>query len=140
MNELVKLKSSIIELPFAVVTFRKEGYIHIHYKYYCLTLEDCKTLFRVIHKNSPWEKCPVLITQHELATEDKEAREYNLRQHLTKNCTAIAFVLNNLAQRLVFNFYKRIFQSNRPSKCFSNVDLAIEWLKPFTSQNRDSKD
>lgn len=137
MNESVKLKSTIIELPFAVIIFRKEGFIHLHYKEHQLTLQDSQIVFDTIRKNSPWENYPVLVSNHELAIQEKEAREFNSSNEVIKNCTAIAFVVNNLAQRILFNFYARLFQSKMPAKCFSSAESATEWLKPYTKRTNE---
>lgn len=135
MNEHLQIKSSIIELPFSVITFRKEGYVHVHYKNCHLSLSDSETLFNALRKNSPWEKCPLLVSREEFATEDKEARVFNLSEPVTKHFSAVAFIANSLPKRLVFNFYKRFFRPGYPAKCFANPASAIEWLSLFASYN-----
>ncbi len=50
--------------------------------------------------------------------------EANINRHL---CEAI--VVSSLAQRIIGNVYLKIVSSNRPSKLFTSIPKAIEWLK-----------
>ncbi|RMG81485.1 MAG: hypothetical protein D6707_04755, partial [Bacteroidetes bacterium] len=60
-----------------------------------------------------------------LLAKDKEIQEARL-------CNA--FVIEKIADRLVVNFYLRIFQPENPAKTFKTPEAAIEWCKKFITQ------
>ena len=58
-----------------------------------------------------------------------EARNYFAKCDLTQNHTmALAAVLQNLAHRLLYNFYLNFHQPNIPMKGFSSREQATNWL------------
>jgi len=138
MNEGTTLKSSIIELPYAVIIFRSEGYLHLHYKNHSLEADESKRLFDLIQKNSPWEKYPLLVSGEGIAAQSEEGRNYNEHAFVVKHCSAIAFVEPRPVRRLVFNVYARFSYRIRPTKSFSDFSSAVKWLGHYTPGNRGS--
>ncbi|MEQ8909733.1 MAG: hypothetical protein RIC95_11105 [Vicingaceae bacterium] len=58
-----------------------------------------------------------------------EARNYFAQCDLTRKHTiALAAVLQNLAHRMMYNFYLKFHKPNIPMKGFSKVNEATEWL------------
>lgn len=58
-----------------------------------------------------------------------EARDYFSRCKLTStHTTALAAVLQNLAHKMVYNFYLKFHKPNIPMKGFSTVKEATSWL------------
>ncbi len=133
----MKLTSNIrIELPYAIVVIRKEGIIHLHYKNHALTLEENKAIFDAVRKNSPWEICPFLISGDEFSSHDKESKEFNASAKVMKHCSAFAFVTKNIAQKLVVNFFMRVYHPKVPMRLFSSESKALEWLIDFDKEQK----
>ena len=131
----MKLKSTIIELPYATITFRKEGFIYLHYKGCLLTLEESKTIFSITRNNSPWKKCPLLISEDDFSAQDKDSRLFNESTDVAKHCSAKAFIVKNAAQKIVYNFSVKMFRAQMPVRCFLTEEDAVEWLKVYMPFN-----
>ncbi len=71
----------------------------------------------------------IVITKNSSIT--KEARIYLQEQnHLErKNIIAEAVVVNSLAQKMAINFYLSFIKDDFPSKYFTDINKAKEWLK-----------
>lgn len=77
----------------------------------------------------PVKKCFGITKIGTGASVNHEAREYFANCHFTVNQTAaMATVFNDLASRLLYNFYIRMNKPKIKNKGFSNVQLAAEWL------------
>ena len=59
----------------------------------------------------------------------KEAREYFALHANQKQFIAIAVLSNNLASRLIVNFYVRINRPAIPTRLFAEKKDAVEWLR-----------
>ena len=58
----------------------------------------------------------------------KEARDNAVKIEDQSSLGASAVIVNNLAYKLIANFYMRFNKPKRPFKTFSNEKDAIEWL------------
>jgi hypothetical protein len=127
--------STQIELPKVVISFKIEGYIHLHYKNEEVNLKDSEELFLTVRKNSPWEKCPFLISGEAFANNDKESKIFNSSPKVTKHMSAQAFITDNTAQKLSVNFFVKFFSPKVPLKAFNNESEAEAWLLTFVPEN-----
>lgn len=128
--------STTVELPTVTIIFKKEGYTHLHYKNKILSLADNKKIFETVRKNTPWEKCPFLITGEENAEHDKESKAFNVSDLVTKHMSAQAFVVKSASQKIAYNLYIKFFRPKTPFKVFTIESEATEWLKPFIGDNK----
>lgn len=69
----------------------------------------------------------VIIDNGRHASLDRSAREY--LQNNKFDALASAIVMKSLPQRIIFNFYLKFRNQSFPTKGFSNLTDAIEWLK-----------
>jgi len=127
--------STTIELPFANIYFKKEGYIHLHYKNHSTTLEDNKKIFQTVRKNSAWDKCPFLISGDEFSSQDKASKAFNTSPGVTKHMSAQAFIVSNAIQKITVNFFIKMFKPAVPLKIFTSEAAAIQWLMSFVTNN-----
>lgn len=76
---------------------------------------------------------PILIKMDEAALVDYEAlRVCNDKR--TVDCKiAEAYVLSNLAQRIVFNFYLKQLKPAVPTRTFSSEETAVQWLNTLVA-------
>lgn len=131
--------STTIELPFVSIIFKKEGYIHLHYKNQTISLTESRKLFEVVRKNSPWEKCPFLISGDDFSNNDKESKKFNTSEQVTKHMSAQAFLINSAFQRITVNFFVKVFAPKVPLKIFTNTTEAESWLSSFVNDNISAK-
>ncbi|NNE56001.1 MAG: hypothetical protein HKN32_08280 [Flavobacteriales bacterium] len=62
------------------------------------------------------------------ATFEPEVREWARSPERAKYVAADAFVVKTLAHKLMINFYLTYHKPNHPTKVFSSVDKARNWL------------
>jgi len=135
-SNLMKNKySTTIELPVATIVFRKEGFTHIHYKNQSVNITESQKIFEVIRKNSPWYKCPFLISGDDFSNLDKESKSYNSSDEVTKHMSAQAFIVKNSIQTITVNFFVKVFKPKVPLKMFSTISEAEPWLQSFIAEN-----
>lgn len=61
----------------------------------------------------------------------KEARTFSADRKAADPCIAKAFIVNSTANRLIGNFYINFNKPNIPTKLFSTVEKATEWLNSY---------
>ncbi len=71
--------------------------------------------------------CYLVVFPGEGSISSHEARKYAASKK-GKNIIAEAIVMNNLAIRLLANFYMRINRPEQKIKLFSNEKAALEWI------------
>jgi len=72
--------------------------------------------------------CYLIVFPGEGSISSHEARKYAATKK-GKNIVAEAIVMNNLAIRLLANFYMKINRPEQKIKLFSNEKAALEWIK-----------
>jgi len=68
--------------------------------------------------------------------QNKESREYNGSEEVIKYCSAIAFISETLAKKILANFFISLFKEKVPMRFFSNQDDAIKWLSQFPTKQK----
>ncbi len=76
---------------------------------------------------------PFVITAGNYVSFTKEAKENALLLEKNSPICASAIVVNNLAYRLIADFYIKIQKPKTPYKTFSNKDKAFEWCMGFVN-------
>jgi endo-1,4-beta-mannosidase len=71
--------------------------------------------------------CYIIVFPGEGSISSHEARKYAATKK-GKNIVAEAIVMNNLAIRLLANFYMKINRPEQKIKLFSNENAALEWI------------
>ena len=73
----------------------------------------------------------MFFRHEEFALPNYEVRNYWAQKDTNPYSKAESFITNNLAQKIIGNFYMKIQKPTRPTKLFTNEKDAIEWLKTF---------
>ena len=71
---------------------------------------------------------PILVIMDEAALVDYEALRYSATLSTEDRRLGEAYVLSNLAQRIVLNFYLKQLKPTVPTRTFSSEEMAVEWL------------
>lgn len=84
-----------------------------------------------VQKEMGGDCLPVLVLCGEYTTTD-----VSFMRHLSKNgndpySKADAFVIQSIAQKLMANFYIKIFVPERPTKFFTTKEEALTWLEQY---------
>lgn len=77
------------------------------------------------------KKFPNLITGGDFIIVGQGVREYAATEEPNRYTIADAFVVKNLPQQLLVNFYITVNKPPRPTRFFTNENKAVSWLKQF---------
>lgn len=113
------------------VTYRSDKIIHLHYLTDDLTLEDSKEILKFTRKHSPWIQSPILLTGGDFMNQDKESREFNGSEEVIQYCSAMAFISDSLAKKILANFFISMNNHKVPMKFFKTEEEAFKWLSQF---------
>jgi hypothetical protein len=119
------------------VTYRKDGITHIHYLINEMTLENSKEILRFTRLNSPWKLSPIFLTGGDTMKQDKESREFNASKEVTQYCSAMAFLSDSIAKKLLANFFISMYKDNVQMKFFNSEAEAYKWLSQFKTISLD---
>ena len=119
----------------AEISFLKEGIVHIHYlagnDY---TVGDNKLIFERVASLTKLKRVRILISGGDFVTHDAEATKYNASAEVMDRCSAVAMITQELADRLVANFFMKFYKPLAPVRFFSKQEDAIEWLQKFNNE------
>jgi hypothetical protein len=84
-----------------------------------------------LKKITEGKSTPFVVTAGYGVTITKDARDNAiLIEHLSPLC-ATAVVVDNIAYKLIAEFYLKVQKPKQPYKVFSDADKAFEWCKQF---------
>lgn len=117
----------------AVVTFREDDILHIHYTSESLNLNHAKDLISKIKEKSPWQLAPVLVSADPFSEHDNDAQKYLAGEDVMERSSAIAVITPNMAQRIAVNFFIRFKKPSKPTRFFNTEKEALTWLAGYES-------
>lgn len=120
-----------VENPYATITFRDDGILQIVYADKLLSKSEVESVFLAQRENSPWEVSPILAMGQSFSNLDSEAREFLSSEKVLKHCSALAIIANSLGEKMAANFFIKFSKPLKPTKFFSTVEEAVEWLKQY---------
>jgi len=121
----------VIEVYGAIITYRDDSILHIHYKSEHLNLQDAKQQVKITRTESPWKISPLLISGDPFSEHDNDAKKYLAGEEVMQYCSALALITANMAQKISANFFIKLKKPTKPTKFFSSEKDALKWLKNF---------
>lgn len=119
-------ESTIVDIYWA------DGVVVSEYKQDAeLDLELAEYGQQIVAKITEGKSIPHLMIACPGLTVTKEVRDWGATLPGNKYRLATAVVCNTLAHRILGNFFIKIQKPMRPTKMFSEVPEAMEWLKQF---------
>ncbi|MCC7303206.1 MAG: hypothetical protein IT233_11250 [Bacteroidia bacterium] len=124
--------SNSVLLAHTKLTLRADGVVEIvcgdevHYKR--THVEELNSGLEQLLGNS---KACLLVLVGKHTSISKDGREYSATPEATRFSIAEAYVLQNMAQRIVGNFYIRMDKPPVPTRMFSHTNEAEKWFKKF---------
>ncbi len=126
------VNGSITEIEEAVITERKDGIVHVHFKEGTeITVKLQGKLLDIYNDICGDEHKPFLFTASEYVTIGKEARDNSIIMEAMYPGSASAVIANSIAYRLIANFYLTVNKPKSAYRVFGDEGKAIEWLKTF---------
>ncbi len=77
------------------------------------------------------QRVPILFIVGKYTTISQEGMKYGATEEATVLSKAEAYVINSIAQKILANFYLRIYKPPVPTRFFDSKVKAEEWLRPF---------
>jgi hypothetical protein len=121
-----------IEATAAFVSLRSDNIIHITFKpIEDFTIDNALEIFEAVYIIGKGKKFPTLISINKYMNIESDVRKLWAASSVNKYSYAEAMVLNNIANKLIGNFYIQINKPTVPTQIFTQEKEAIEWLREF---------
>ena len=86
---------------------------------------------KVVAELGGGKKMPLLFFPHGFLNVSKEGAQYATSDEGVRYTLAIAVIIDNLAKKLLMNFFLNFNKPKVPTKGFSNKKDALKWLSKF---------
>lgn len=87
-----------------------------------------KKLTQSVGKIGNGERMPVYVRTHAFLDMTQDAKEYAGTLAAQEFTLANAILIDNLAKKILYNFFIKFYGLSSPHKAFSNREDAFEWL------------
>ena len=94
-----------------------------------IDVKEAKEMLAATGLLTEGKKVLVLNVAGSLTTATTAAREFAASVDASQFTLAEAYVVSNLAQKIVGNFYVNFHKPQVPTKIFTNAEEAVKWLK-----------
>lgn len=96
-----------------------------------ISVEDVKSIAQSCKSAGGGRVLPLLVKVDKYTLPSAEARRFIAQADSNPYVKAEAYVISDLPQKIVGNFFLKFDKPARPTKIFTKEDEAIEWLKQF---------
>jgi hypothetical protein len=96
-----------------------------------ISVEDVKDIADACNKAANSKVLPLLIVVDAFTLPSPQARKYIALPNSNPYAKAEAYVINDMAQKIVGNFFLKFDKPARPTKIFSKETDAVKWLEQF---------
>ncbi|MFN7012979.1 MAG: hypothetical protein ACK4ON_01785 [Bacteroidia bacterium] len=96
-----------------------------------ILVEDVKMIAETCKVLGEGKILPVLILTDKFTLPSAEARKFIAQADSNPYAKAEAYVISDLPQKIVGNFFLKFDKPARPTKIFTKEEEAVEWLKQF---------
>lgn len=123
-----------IDLKPALIHLRDDGILHLHIKAHAdIRMDDALEIVRAMRVVGKGRKYPVLIDSGEFSTIDPEVRVFSASKEGNLYTIADAIAYHTLSQKLTANFYVAHNKPVVPTRTFSEIAEAENWLRSFVT-------
>lgn len=122
-----------IDLEASTVSLRNDGIIQIFMKpNRTMNMNDGKQMVQAFAEIGGGRKFLLLFIAGNFTLANTEARKYAASEDANRYTIASAFVVNNIAQKLMANAYISFNNPITPTRALTDIEEAIKWLKTFS--------
>ena len=112
--------------------WRSDGILHSHTSSNLdFNIDSLKKFNEVMGRIVNYKKVPLLITLDEFAIPPVETREFWAKTESCPYSSADAYITATVGHKLIGNIYLKFNKPGRPTKMFTTMEDAVEWLKNF---------
>lgn len=114
-----------------ILSYNELGYYELFIKDNVEIFIDDIHLIVNAQKQLIGSKSPTLISGGQYSITNTETLKYvSINENMPYSKCA-AFIVNSISQKLLGNFYLKIYKPQRPTRIFNNKTDAITWLKQY---------
>ena len=118
------------DIGHSSVHLRKDGIVQVNFgENIDIDLKEAVEIVDAIGELTEGKKAPILNIAGKSTSATSAAREYSATPFGLKYTLADAYVVTNLAQKILGNFYVGFNKPTVPTRIFDDVEKAVEWLK-----------
>jgi len=99
-------------------------------------LQDVIGLRELMKDLGKGKELPVYISTIEFLRSTPEANQYASTEEASKYTLANAVLVDNLAKRILFNFFLKFNSPQKPTRGFKTRKKAMKWLLELKNQSR----
>jgi hypothetical protein len=111
------------------ISLRQDNIIQLDFeRSFNVNIEDARNQVEIFKKLMGGRKCRLLVLFKEDNMLTRETREFISSDTASQVIAADALVIKGLAMRILANGYMKINKPNRPTRLFSSVKPAVDWL------------
>jgi hypothetical protein len=119
-----------LEIPEVLVRMRRDGIVHVTFrKDIVLDIAVQMNLLELNNRITNGRKSYFIFDAEENVTITKEARDNATKIEDRSPTVGSAVVANNLAYRMIANFYVKFNRPKHPFKVVATPEDAVTWLK-----------
>jgi hypothetical protein len=133
MISAVKIVNEVMVKNFLQARLRDDGIIEIKWDPSLEIIEvmHLTKMQETVKELGEGKRMPLLFQPHDFLTVSKDGSLYATSDEGVKYTLAIAVLIDNLAKRLLLNFFLNFNKPKVPTKGFSNKEDALRWLLRF---------
>lgn len=131
-TEVTILRTEICEA--FTLKWRSDGILHSHTSSNLdFNVESLKKFNIVMGEMVGHQKVPLLITFDEFAIPPAETREFWAQKESCPYASADAYLATTFGHKFIGRFYLKFNKPGRPTKIFSTLEEAVDWLRGFVN-------
>jgi hypothetical protein len=124
-----------IKIAEATLRLRTDGIVHvIFHKHVVLDIPLQLRLLELYQELTQGHKTPFLFSAMEGVIVTKEARDNAIKLEDQSPVCAVAVLADNLAYRIIANFYLQVNKPKSPYQVFKKQEEAVKWLLQFKTK------
>jgi hypothetical protein len=133
MPNTSKIINEIVVNGYVKAVQRNDGIIEINWDHKLEIVEPkhIAKMQEVVAELGGGKKMPLLFFPHGFLNVSKEGAKYATSDEGVRYTLAIAVIVDNLAKKLLMNFFLNFNKPKVPTKGFSNKEDALKWLSKF---------
>ena len=130
MTDEIQLIKEINSENSFISRLYSNGIIEVKYNPNLVTVDvaDLVNLRQSVIELGKGKRMPIYMEILEFSNITPEARKFAANKNYAEFISATAILIDNLAKRMMLNFYLTINKPTIPTKGFRSKEAAIEWL------------
>lgn|SRR5574343_647436 len=119
-----------IDLGHSLIKMRDDGIVEVRFGDNTeLDIKEAQELVAATGELTNGSKALIINIAGKATVASSAARDYAASKEASAYTLAEAYVVNNLAQKILGNFYVNFHKPLVPTKIFTNTEEAVSWLK-----------